>query len=190
MLTRISTAGPEPVDLESAKLAARIDGDDLDVLLLGAIRTARDRAEHLTGRAYVASVWRATFARWPAADEVIRVHDASACVITYWNGAEWLELSPAAYVFAPAEEGSGTVIAPAVGTAWPELGEIAVGPRVRVALTNGPGPEGSRPVPDCVKDFIRANVAAWADNPSALVQRQLGENPLLNCLLDMERLWA
>lgn len=183
MLERMSTSGDEPVTLAQAKLAARIDGADLDDQLTRAIRTARAAAEHITGRSYVLSVWRESRSCWPCLDDAIDVEGATACAVSYWNGTAWATLGTNEYAFAPGACG-GTVLAPAVGKTWPTLGAVAVGPRVRIDLTAGD--PAIRPVPDCVKDFICANVATWVKNPEALASNTLSTHALYDRLLDTE----
>lgn len=195
MPTRISyvVGSTEPVTLAEAKLAARVDSNDLDVELSALITSAREQAEHETGRCYRGQVLRTELPDWPAADEALPVHAASACEVRYWTGSDWsAALAPAAYVFAAGGiGGNGTVLAPALGTSWPALAERAVGPRVRIDLTAGPtGAGGELPVPESVKLYIKACVAGWANNPDAVSARKLEPSPMLAGLLDAERLWS
>jgi hypothetical protein len=184
MLTILETTGVEPVTLAEAALAARVDGADLNDLITGAISAARQQAEQITGRHYRPKVVRASLASWPT--ERLPVHSPSACAIAYWSGSAWLDLGPAAYVWAA--EGSGAVLAPALGTSWPTLGPVAAGPRVRIDLTVGPAAPAD--VPDSVKLYCKAQVASWVNNGEALISQQLLSNPLFERLLDGERLWA
>lgn len=184
MPTTISTTGVEPVTLAEAKLGARVDGADLDDLITGLITSAREQAEQITGRVYRPQVLRTDLADWPAVDDVIPVHSATACVVSYWDGSTWATLSGSAYVFAP--EGSGTVLAPVLGTSWPTLPERAAGQRVRIDLTAGPAAPAN--VPESVKLYIKASVSAWVNNPDA-IGKAFAANPLFERLLDAERLY-
>lgn len=189
MLTPISTTGSEPVTAADAATAARLDSDaatELASFIAGAITAARQVAEQLTGRRYIQTVTRWSDVDWPAATDMIHVQAASACVITYWDGSAWVELDDAAYLFDA--EGNGTVVAPITGTEWPELGDRPVGARVRIDLTSGD--PADRTVPECVKLYIKAQVAGWINAPAAVERGQLVPNPLLESLLDSERLWA
>lgn len=174
----------EPITLEEAKLAARVDADEtaLDLDIISQITAARQQAEQITGRRYVQTTERKEFASWPASTDLLHVYEATACAITWWDGAAWQPLDSAAYAFAPA--GSGTVIAPAVGASWPTLGTVAVGPRVRVDLTSGPSNPAT--APDLVKLYIKATVAGWVNNPDAIGRAALTANPLFDRLLDRE----
>ncbi len=186
MPTTISTAGTEPVTAEEAKLAARVDSSAMDDLIEGLITAAREQAEHITGRVYREQVLREELDDWPAATDAIAVHGATAAEVSYWTGSTWsAALAGSAYVFAPGGIGNnGTVLAPAAGTNWPTLGERPVGPRVRIDLTVTP-----RPVPESVKQFIKAAVATWVNNPDAMQDKSRAVSPLFERLLDAERLF-
>jgi hypothetical protein len=161
-------------------------------IVTGAISAARAQAEQLTGRKYRLCVMRAQFSAWPDADEAIHVHAPSACSISYWNGTTWASLVGSAFAFYPLDPG-GTGIAPAYGTSWPTLGNIAGGPRIRVDLTCGPtGADGELPVAECVKTYIKACVSGWVNNGDFHADARLVENPMLAYLLDAggEKLWA
>lgn len=189
MPTRLSYTGDEPVTVEEAKLAARVDTDALDAEVEGLITAAREQAEHITGRCYRGQVLREELADWPADTDAIAVHAATACEVRYWTGSAWsAPLNSGFYEYAPGGIGNNaTVLAPAAGTSWPALAERAVGPRVRIDLTAGPASAAA--VPEQVKRYIKAMVSAWIVQPEALVDGRLQPNPLLARLLDAERLW-
>lgn len=184
--TVLQTSATEPVTLAEARLAARIDAqdDELDDHIETLISAARRLAEQQTGRSYVRKTVRYQLAEWPSVAERFPVHEPAAVAVSYWDGATWATLSSAAFVFFAAEAGTG--VAPALGTAWPQLGQVAGGPRVRFDFTVGPA-DPPATVDACVKVFIKAVVAYWHDNPAAadggdVPRRLLG-------LLDPERLW-
>jgi len=185
-MQRLSTSGDEPVTLAEAKLAARVDISDLDALISGLITSAREQAEQITGRLYRLQAWRTELADWPDVEDVLPVYGATACAVTYWNGAAWANLAGSAYVFAA--EGAGTVLAPALGTSWPTLPQVAAGPRVRIDLTAGPS--SAAQVDESVKLFIKAAVSAWVNNPDAASTKALEISPLWERLLDGQRLYG
>lgn len=179
----------EPVTLAEAKLAARVDGDDLDMLIEGLISAAREQAEHVTGRIYRTATRRYELRGWPSDSEPFYVHAPASCAVTYWDGASWVELEASAFAYAAGGiGGNGTVLAPAAARAWPELGAQPVGPRVRVDITAGPASRDV--VPECVKLYIKSCVATWINNGEALINDRLQANPLHERLLDRERLWG
>jgi uncharacterized phiE125 gp8 family phage protein len=177
----------EPVEVDDAKLALRIDGTEFDVLLPGLIASARQVAEQQTGRAFVAQTWRAELDDWPEAADLIAVYRPSACAVTYWNGSTWASLSGSAYVYAA--QGSGTVLAPALTTSWPTLGDIAIGPRVRIDLTAGVAAASADTVPECVKTFVTALVGQLIQSPQLTAAQAVQDQPLLARLLDSQRLY-
>ena len=186
-LVLLTPPAAEPVEVDDVKLALRIDGDEFDVLLPGLIAAARQVAEQETGRAFIAQAWRAELDDWPAADEPIPVYRPSACAITYWNGSAFVSLSGSAYVYAPA--GRGTVLAPALTTSWPTLGDIAIGPRVRIDLTAGVAAASADTVPECVRTYITALVGQMIQAPQLTATQAAQAHPLLARLLDSQRLY-
>jgi len=177
----------EPVETDDLKLALKIDSDDYDLVLPGLIAAARQVAEQEIGRALVAQTWRAELEDWPATTDAIPVYRPTACAITYWDGATWATLAGAAYVFAPC--GSGTVLAPALGTSWPTLVEIAIGPRVRIDLTAGVAAAAAGTVAACVRTYITALVGQLIRTPELSAGEAAAANPLLARLLDSQRVY-
>ncbi|MEJ1935462.1 hypothetical protein WDZ92_35135 [Nostoc sp. NIES-2111] len=191
-MQRLSTEGVEPVSLDEAKQAARVDNDlgassSLDGLIATLITTAREQAEQLTGQLYRPQVWRTELDDWPSVDLVLPIYRATACAVSYWNGATFVLLSGGYLYAAGGAGGAGTVLAPATG-AWPMLGTRAVGARVRIDLTGGP--ESPAAVPASVKTYILATVAAWLKTPEALASAALGPHPLFVSLLNGEKLFS
>lgn len=189
MLTLLTTTGVEPVSVAEAIVSARLDSDaaaELTASISGAITSARRQAEHLTGRCYRPQVQRVELDDWPSSADLLPVYQPTAVAISYWDGADWVDLAAPAYAWASV--GIRTGVAPAIGTSWPTLGARAVGARVRIDVTAGPASPAD--VSDCVKLYIKACVASWAVNPEAMSAKTLEPNPLHACLLDGEKLWA
>lgn len=187
MLTQTTVTGAEPVTLAEAKLAARVDGTELDAYITGAIEAARRQAEQITGRLYRGQTLREQLQDWPAGGVItLPVLNPATCAITYWTGSAWVSLIATAYAFGPSADLGGTRTDLAPVTTWPTLGALAAGPRVRIDLTV-PAPTA---VPEAVKLYIKASVSAWVNNGDGLVSGQLAANPMLTPLLDAERLWC
>jgi len=178
----------EPVSTADALLAARLSatGEPLEPMLAGLIAAARQIAEQETGRKFMQQTWRIEGESWPAADCPLRVHRATAAAIAYWTGSTWATLATNAY--AVYVLGNWTGVAPALGTDWPALGEVAGGPRIRIDLTAGAA--SAADVPECVKLFIKALVAHWINSPEAATARSMERAPFLGALLDPVRLWG
>lgn len=190
-IDRLTTTGAEPVDATEAATAARLDDDTsgaLAAFLSGAITAAREQAEQITGRVYRSGTFLCALEDWPAADQVIPVHGATAVAVTYWDGAAWAALAGGAYVWDVCSSGLGIVLAPITGTSWPTLGDKPVGQRVRITITAGPASAAA--VPESVKLYIKANVSAWVRNPDAVGGAKLEPNPAFASLLDRERLYG
>jgi uncharacterized phiE125 gp8 family phage protein len=176
----------EPVTLDQAKLAARIsDTSAFDATVPGLITAARQLAEQITGRQLMAQTWRTELADWPAASDVLPIHQATSATAAYWTGSAWAAVDGAAFSFAPV--GNGTALAPTLGTSWPVLVDKAVGARVRIDLTAGAADAAA--VPECVKLFIKALVAYWIDTPGATAAGSLAEAPFLRSLLDPAKIY-
>ena len=65
MLTQLSPPAAEPLTLAEAKLHLRVDFSDDDALITALIVTARQQAEHRTGRALVSQQWRLGLDQFP-----------------------------------------------------------------------------------------------------------------------------
>lgn len=181
MITLLTAPSFEPVSLDAAKLACRIDGTEFDGLLPTLISAAREMAEHECGQAFAGATLRVELHDWPAAGEVLSVRDARAVAVSYWTGSGWAVFTGLWF----GAEAGGTVVEPA--TAWPELGERPLGPRVRIDITVGPAAEdqaaATAAVPASVRTWILAQVAYWVRNPEAASDRVLTTSPLLAGLL-------
>lgn len=176
----------EPVTWSDIVIACRLDATSpLQPLVLGAIAAARGEAEHITGRAYKRRVVRLEFDDWPDPDERHAVTDPVSVAVSCWNGSAWAPLDVAAVAWAPL--GLRTEVAPALDTSWPPLGRRAAGARVRFDFTVGPADPAD--APECVKLYIKAQVAAFLANPEAVSKAQMTLSPLYDRLLDSERTW-
>jgi hypothetical protein len=139
----------------------------------------------------VAQTWRTELADWPADTDIIAIHRPTACAITYWDGAAFAALAGAGYVFAPdAVTGNGTSLAPAIGSSWPTLGDVAIGPRVRIDLTAGVAAASASTVPAGIHTFIIALVGQIIQSPELTATAAVQAHPLLARLLDPWRLYA
>jgi uncharacterized phiE125 gp8 family phage protein len=188
--TPITPPSLEPVSRVEAKLDCRIDDADtsLDTLLDSKIATARRMAEHETGRKLITQTWRVEFENWPAADEVITLSPAQSATVSYWNGSAFVALSSPNFVMLHNDTSTGVTIVPALGVTWPTLVD-AIGPRVRVDVTVGYGAAAAN-VPECIRNWMRAHVAAMVRKPEATTDRAETPMPYLDSMLDGERSWA
>ena len=172
----------EPVTVDEAKASARVDGPEWDDIIAGAIVSAREVAEQETGQRFIAQTWRTELADWPAAGDVFAVHRPSAVAVSYWDGSAFQTLS--GFAWAPVDGGFGVV--PALASSFPTLGEIAIGPRVRIDATAGAATAAD--VRECVKTFIKALVTVMVHDPALSAHDAAG--PLLLRMLDPVRTYA
>ena len=182
----LTAPATEPVTTTEAKRAARIsDITAFDDDMAGWIKAAREQAEQISGRRFIAQTWRTELRDWPPEDHRFLIADATAVAIAYWNGSAWASMSTNDIAYC-ADSGA-TLIAPVSGT-WPTLGERVLAARVRVDITAGAATAAD--VPESVKLYIKALVAHWVDNPGAAPQGQRGEvDPLFARLLDPVRVY-
>jgi uncharacterized phiE125 gp8 family phage protein len=175
----------EPVALSEAKIAARVDGVEWDEIVSAGIVAARQVAEQETGLRFIAQTWRIELADWPVAADVFPVYRPSAVAVSYWNGAAWVTLTNAAQVAWGIVQGGFSVVPPLAGS-FPALGDIAIGPRVRLDVTSGAADAAT--VPECVKTFIKALVTVLVHDPA--LNAKDAAHPLLRSLLDPVRTYA
>jgi len=181
----------EPVLLADAKLSARVDGSQWDGIITPAIQAARELAEQETRQRFMAQTWRIELDAFPAPaactprPTTFPYYRPSSLAIAYWDGSAWQVLATNAYAWAPV--GSGFSIAPALTMAWPLLGDIAIGPRVRIDVTLGAAAAAA--VPECVKTFVRAVVTMMLRDPTLTVTDMPAAYPFLLRILDPARLY-
>lgn len=178
----------EPVSVADAKFAARADGAHWDSPIAGMIAAARQVAEHETGQRLMAQTWRHELADWPTTDDLLPELRPSAVAVAYWTGSAWSTLSSPAFVWAPAGvSGWHIALAPAINTAWPTLGDVALGPRVRVDVTSGAADAAQ--VHPAATQFIRALVALMVTDPTLTAEAALAAHQYLRHMLDPIRLY-
>lgn len=196
-IIKITPPAAEPVSLAEAKLALRFTSSALDTEISRRITSAREVAEHETGRALMSQTLRLDLVDWPSCagalanfpgtvGEIVipTAPVAAVTAVEYWDGTTWAAVNSSLYSLEPGPLLSSVL--PAYGTTWPTLGNRA-GARVRVTFQAGYADAAS--VPACVRDFIIAQAGAWLDNPEATQDQNLVASPLLAGLLDSVRLY-
>lgn len=184
-MTYIITTAPvaEPVTLAEVKAGLRIDADitafDYDLTML--IQSARELAEHETGRSLMPQTITLELDDWSDVLEINRAPVQSVSAIQYWDGAAWQTFSNTGYSLY--QDGLLWKVEPTAY--WPVLGDGA-GPRVKVTFQAGY--QTAELVPACVKRWIIAQVGAWFRSPEASGAKQ-EISPMLAGLLDPVRLY-
>lgn len=176
----------EPVSVADAKTAARLDGAHWDGIVAPAIAAARAVAEHETGRPLMKQTLRVALEDWPTTDDKLPVYRPSAVAVSYWNGSAWVALDSMLYVWTP--RGTGFLLAPVIGQSWPTLGEVAIGPRVRVDATAGA--ETAAALHPAAVLFVKAMVAVMANDPTLTATDALASSAYLPRILDPIRLYG
>ena len=160
----ITAPAVEPVTLLEAKLHLRVDHADDDTLITSLIKTARQQAEHRTGRRYGVQTWERAYDAFPAWALLLPDPPVTAIVSIKYDDANAVEqtLDPAAYRLRPHSEPAAVMPVSAWPVALVKRSRLTVYPvslpsaeaRVRVTLP----PSGlntavvmlSVPAPSCV----------------------------------------
>ena len=173
----------EPVTLAEVKAGLRIDADitafDSDLSLL--IQSARELAEHETGRSLMIQTVRLELEDWSDVIEIRCAPVQSITSIQFWDGAAWQTFSNTGYSLYQ----DGLLWKVELTAYWPVLGDRA-GPRVKVTFEAGY--QTAELVPACVKRWIIAQVGVWFRSPEA-AGAKLEISPLFSGLLDPVRLY-
>lgn len=168
--------------LDEIKLHLRQDasvGALEDGYLTRLIRSARQRAEHLTQRALLPQTWGVKLDAFPEAIELERTPVASVTSVKYLdvNNVEQT-LSPLDYVVD--NFGMAAYIVPAYGKTWPDTYPEINAVRVEYVA----GYANAAAVPECAKDYIFLIVEDAYRNRGATVDANIKPHPYLDRLLD------
>lgn len=166
MLTQLSPPAAEPLTLAEAKLHLRVDVDitDDDSLITALIVTARQQAEHRTGRALVSQQWRLGLDRF--ADDSLELplpKLQSVQSVTYLDADGVRQTLAGAEYDVVTDELVGRLL-PAFGKTWPDC-RIRPG-SVQVSYTCGYG--AASDVPQSIKAWMLLAIGAWYENREAL----------------------
>lgn len=179
----ITPPASEPVTLADVKLHLRQDasvGSVEDALLTRLIKSARERAEHITGRAFITQTWGVQLDRFPDAIQLTRTPVLSVGSVKYLDDSNVLQTVVSTdYVLD--NIGLTGYIVPAYGKTWPSTyPEINA---VRVQYDAGYGASVTA-VPDCVKDWMLMVVEDAYRNRGATVDKEIKPHPFLDRMLD------
>mgnify|MGYP000865058529 CR=1 FL=1 len=170
MLTQQSPPSAEPLSLAEAKLHLRVDADitEDDSLITALIVTARQQAEHRTGRALVTQQWRLGLDQFP--DDSLELplpKLQSVQSVTYLDADGVRQTLAGAKYDVVTDELVGRLL-PAFGKTWPDC-RIRPG-SVQVSYTCGYG--AAADVPQSIKAWMLLAIAAWYENREALTSGQ------------------
>ena len=186
-LQLITPPAEEPVSLAEAKLHLRVDFPDDDALIVAIISAARQHAEMLTRRQFIAARWKLVLDRFPEhAVALPRSPLQSVVSIDYLDTGNVLQTLPASdYTVDAACEPAR--ITPVFGATWPvTLPQIAA---VSVLFDAGYGTAAD--VPEGIKAWIKLRVGSLYEHREdfALITRgRIEALPFVDGLLDPYRI--
>lgn len=168
MLTPLSAPAAEPLTLAEANAHLRVDFSDDDALIGSLIVTARQQAEHRTGRALVTQQWRYSVDQFPVDSlELPLPKLQSVQSVTYLNADGVRQTLANTEYDVITDEMIGRII-PAYGKSWPSC-RIWPG-SVQISFTCGYG--AAADVPQSIKAWMLLAIGAWYENREALTGGQ------------------
>ncbi|MCA3000302.1 MAG: phage head-tail connector protein [Rhodocyclaceae bacterium] len=178
----ITAPATEPATLDEVKLHIRQDssiGALEDALLNRLIKSARQRAEHMTSRAFITQTWGVRLDAFPTLIELVRSPVISITDVKYLDstGVEQT-INAADYIL----DNFGTTgfIAPAYGKSWPSTYQQINAVRVQYVAGYG----AAAAVPECVKDWMLLVIEDAYRNRGATVDATIKPHPFLDSILD------
>ena len=170
----------EPVTVSEAKLWARVEDDDTsqDSMIQMLVKSARERAEELTGRCFAGRSFELVMDAFPSDDEPIEIPYpplVSVDTITYrdGDGADQVLSGGSPEDFLVDVRSFPGRLMPIYNSAWPAT-QGSIG-SVRIAFTAGYA--APKNVPLTAREFIMAYVATRYDNREFLMASNVAEVP-------------
>lgn len=186
-LIRIAAPASEPLDLATAKLHCRVDGNDEDALITALIVAAREQAEHETGRALVTQTWELVHDAFPEAFALRKAPIQSVTSLKYLDSATGAEqtLDPVDYLLDKDSE-PGYVV-PAYGKSWPASYGVPNAVRCRYVCGYG----NAAAVPQAIKQWMLLAIGTMYAQRETLIAGQVASIPdrFWSGLLDPYRLY-
>lgn len=184
-LALINAPASEPLTLAEAKAQCKVEHTDDDALFNIFIQSAREAAEHITGRAFITQTWEQRLDEFPSAEiELPKPKLLSIVSVKYIDvaGVEQT-IDSANYTFDPTLPGW---LLPDVDYTWPATEASANA--VRVRFTAGYGAAAA--VPASVKQWMLLQLATAYRNRESFVAGITATelpNRFVDHLLDRER---
>lgn len=192
-LKLITAPAAEPVTLTEAKLHLRVDHSTDDDLITALIAAARQKAEHLTGRALISQTWERVLDAFPPVSiELGKAPVASITSVTYTSTAGTdVVMDSADYTLdAITDEGRGWLLPSAALSVWPTTYDTVNA--VRVRFVAGFGASGAS-VPEIIRQFMLLEIGTlYKMRESIVAGVSISELPggFHERLLDPYRNWA
>lgn len=187
-LKLITPPAEEPITLAEAKAQCRIDADETaeDAFLQSLIQSAREIAEHLTGRALVTQTLELVLDAFPAAFVLRRPPTIAIESVKFLDSTGTQQTINPADTLLDKDSEPGYLV-PAYGKTWPD--SFPVPNAVRVRYTAGYG--GAAEVPQSIKAWMKLMIGtAYANRETVLAGQitTLGRQ-YWDALLDPYRLY-
>lgn len=171
-LTLKTAPGTEPLTLAEAKLPCKVDSTDDDALITALIASARQQAEHRTGRALVTQQWELTLECFAGRILLPRPVLVSVQSVKYLDDNGALQTLASTEYQVVISELVG-YIQPAYGKSWPSC---RVQPdSVVIAYTAGYG--NAAAVPSSIKAWMLMAIGTMYDQRNAVSEGQKNEVP-------------
>lgn len=135
----ITPATAEPVNVEDAKDHLRVDGSDEDMLITALIPTAREYAEHYTGRALARQTVEQVLPAFPAEEIALDLGPAASVTFIKYTDSNGDEQTLGSDQYLLNTYGSAKTIERAYGVTWPATrGPNAVRVRYETGYEDAP----------------------------------------------------
>lgn len=172
MIKVITPPAEEPITLAEAKLHLRVDHADEDALIEALIAVAREKAEHLTGRALVTQTLEWISDVFPDCIRLWKTPLQSVTSIKYLDAAgNHQTLSESAYWVD--SDGAPARIVAVDGQSWPETSTQPNAVRVRYVAGYGAAAD----VPESIKQWMKLTIGVLYDRRAAVEDRAIHEIP-------------
>lgn len=172
-LSLLTAPATEPVTLSEAKLHLRVEHSADDTLITALISTARQTAEHRTGRAMISQQWRMTLDAWQDSIELPNPPLISIEAITYLDDSGTRQTLAGSSYQAITDTTPGSV-QPAYGLTWPTA--RAVAGSIRIDYTAGYA--NAAAVPQPIKAWMLLAIGTWyAHREASAEQSKTAELP-------------
>lgn len=162
-LRLITAPAAEPVSVATAKAFLRVDGSDDDSLITSLIKSAREKGEELSRRAFITQTWEMTMDKWPADGsplKLLRPPLISVTSVKYFD-SDNVEHTWTDYVVDIASEPGAIIFTSLPSASLRESGAITI------RFVAGYGAADTN-VPERIKTAVLALVAHWYENRESL----------------------
>jgi uncharacterized phiE125 gp8 family phage protein len=186
MASKLITApATEPVTVAEAKAHLRVDSADDDALITALIVSARQGAEHITGRALMPQTWELALDKFPRQINLSRAPLTSITSIKYLDESGVLRtMTEGAYLLDGHSEPAR--MTPAYGTNWPATRCQANAVLVQFVA----GYTSAAAVPQEIKSWMLLRIGMLYENRESVAAGvTLSELPYVDRLLDAYKLW-